>query len=283
MKQYFGIFFLVLVLIWSCAPPVGTAGKGYLLIIGGGDKPAPALREFVTLSDNKPILVITSASEVPQESGPETVQMLHDAGAQKINWIHIDSPAMANADSTVAMIADAGGIFFTGGVQERLMNRLENTAAATEILNLYFKKGGIIGGTSAGAAVMSRVMITGNELINRDTTNIFITIQKNNVETKQGFGFLDKVIIDQHFVARKRHNRLISQILEHPELLGVGIDEDTAILVYPDGKACVYGAGPVLIYNARKAKAIRTNEQGMLAARNIKIDILLAGEEFTIE
>ncbi len=283
MKRLIAMYILAFCLTWSCTPPAGTAGKGYLLIIGGGDKPAPALREFVTLSADKPILVITSASEVPQESGPETVQMLRDAGARMINWTHIDSPAMANTDSVVAMIAAAGGIFFSGGVQERLMNRLNNSRSAAEILNLYFKKGGIIGGTSAGAAVMSRVMITGNELINRDTTNIFVTIQKNNVETKQGFGFLDKVIIDQHFVARKRHNRLISQILEHPELLGIGIDEDTAILVYPDGKSRVYGTGPVLIYNARKAKAIRTNDQGMLAARNIKIDILLAGEEFIIE
>jgi cyanophycinase len=283
MKRIFSTFFLVFCLNWSCTPPAGTAAKGYLLIIGGGDKPAPALREFVVLCADKPILVITSASEVPRESGPEALQMLRDAGAQKINWIHIDSPAMANTDTVVARVAAAGGIFFTGGVQERLMDRLANTTTATEILNLYFKKGGIIGGTSAGAAVMSRVMITGNELINRDTTNIFVTIQKNNVETKTGFGFLDKVIIDQHFVARKRHNRLISQILEHPDLLGVGIDEDTAILVYPDGRAHVYGTGPVLIYNARQAEAIRTNEQGLLAARNIKIDILLAGEEFVIE
>ena len=209
--------------------------------------------------------------------------MLREAGAEKTDWIHIDSPAMANTDSVVARIAAAGGIFFTGGIQERLMNRLDSTRSAAEILDLYFKKGGVIGGTSAGAAVMSRVMITGNELINRDTTNIFTTIRKNNVETKKGFGFLDKVIIDQHFAARKRHNRLISLVLEHPELPGIGIDEDTAILVYPDGKARVYGAGPVLIYDARQASDIRTDEQGMLAAHNIRIDILLAGDEFRIE
>jgi cyanophycinase len=283
MKRYKKMYFLILCLIWFYGSLAAAAGKGYLLIIGGGDKPAPALREFVNLSKNKPILVITSASEVPQESGPETVQMLRAAGAQKINWIHIASPAMANSDSVVTMITDAGGLFFTGGVQERLMNRLDSTRSEIEILNLYFKKGGVIGGTSAGAAVMSKVMITGNELINRDTTNIFVTIQKNNVETKKGFGFLDKVIIDQHFVARKRHNRLISEVLEHPDLLGIGIDEDTAILVYPNGKFRVYGQGPVIVYNARKAKVIHADAKGMLAAKNIKIDILLAGEEYSIE
>jgi cyanophycinase len=283
MKRHIAMFFLILGMIWNYGLQAGTAGKGHLLIIGGGDKPAPALREFVALSHNKPVLVITSASEVPQESGPENVQLFHEAGAQKVNWIHITDKTMANTDSVVSLITEAGGVFFTGGDQDRLMKRLDSTRSSAEILNLYFKKGGIIGGTSAGAAVMSKVMITGNELINRDTTNIFITIQKNNVETKKGFGFLDKVIIDQHFVVRKRHNRLISEILEHPELLGIGIDEDTAILVYPDGKFHVYGDGPVLIYNARKAKAIHTNENGMLAAKNIKIDILLAGEEYKIE
>ncbi len=261
----------------------GQQGKGYLLIIGGGEKPEPALEEFVSLSANKPILVITSASGVPEESGPYMVQQFKNAGAQRVDWLHITNPEMANADSTVAQVRQAGGIFFTGGVQERLMNRLGGTRTETAILQLYFDRGGIIGGTSAGAAVMSQIMITGNELINKDSTNNFVTLQKQNVETKRGFGFLDQVIIDQHFVARKRHNRLISLVLENPKLLGVGIDENTAILVEPSGKFRVYGDGSVIVYDARKAKSIRSNEKGRLAGKDIKMDILFAGDEYRFD
>jgi cyanophycinase len=274
---------LIILMLFCCGLQARENNRGYLLIIGGGEKPEPAIKEFVTLCAGKPILVITSASGVPEESGPYMVEQFHNTGAQNVSWLHIDGPAMANADSTVARVTQAGGIFFTGGIQERLMERVGGTKTEAEILKLYFQKRGIIGGTSAGAAVMSRVMITGNELINKDTTNIFITVQKGNVETKRGFGFLNKVIIDQHFAARKRHNRLISVVLENPNLPGIGIDEDTGILVYPDGKFRVYGDGTVIVYDARKARAIRSSESGLLGGRDLKVDILLPGEEYKID
>jgi len=126
-------------------------------------------------------------------------------------------------------------------------------------------------------------MITGNELVNRDSTNIFHNIQKKNVETKRGFGFVKNAIIDQHFLMRKRHNRLISVVLEHPELPGIGIDEEGAILVYPDGHFRVYGQDAVIVYDARKAKNIRSNETGLLGAKNIKVDLLLPGDVYRIK
>lgn len=257
--------------------------KGYLLIVGGGSRPPDALKEFVTLSKGGSILVITSASGVPAESGASLVNQLIKAGAKDADWLHIDSPEMANADSVVQKIESASGIFFSGGVQERLMQRVGGTRSEAAIKRLYFERGGIIGGTSAGAAVMSEVMITGNELINKDTTDAFVTIQAKNIETKKGFGLLDQVIIDQHFVARKRHNRLISLVLEHPKLVGIGIDEDTAILVYPNHKFRVYGTGSVIIYDARKAKSIQVNKNGLLSGRKLKMDILVEGEEFHLK
>jgi len=257
--------------------------KGHLLIIGGGSKPPDAIKEFVALNKNGPILIITSASGVPQESGPAMVKQLASAGAQNVQWLHIDSPEMANADSTVQKIESSTAIFFTGGVQERLMQRLCGTRSEAAILKLYREQGGIIGGTSAGAAVMSQLMITGNELINKDTTDAFFSIQVKNIETKKGFGFLDKVIIDQHFVARKRHNRLISLVLENPNFVGIGIDEGTAILVYPNNKFRVYGKGSVFVYDARKAKSIQANKNGLLGGRNIKMDILVDGDSYKLD
>ncbi len=273
-------------LIFFCIVTGLYAGsRGYLLIIGGGNKPPQALKEFVALSKGGPILIITSASGVPDEYGPSVVKQMIDAGAAPtvVQWIHIDGPAMANADSVVAKIEASSAIFFTGGIQERLMERMGGTRSEAAISKLYFEKGGVIGGTSAGAAVMSDVMITGNELINKDTTNIFVSIQAKNVETKKGFGFLNKVIIDQHFAARKRHNRLISMMLEKPNLVGIGIDEDTAILVYPTNKFRVIGKGTVIIYDARKAKSIKVNKDGMLGGKNIKMHVLLEGDEYKLK
>jgi len=141
----------------------------------------------------------------------------------------------------------------------------------------------MIGGCSAVEAAMSEVMFTGNELVNLDSTYIFHSIQAKNVETKRGFGFIKNAIIDQHFMMRKRHNRLIAVVLEHPELPGIGIDEEAAILVYPDGRFKVYGKDAVIVYDARKAKEIRVSDQGLLGGRNIKVDLLLPGEVYSIE
>jgi cyanophycinase len=272
-----------LILILLCGLSGLFAGqKGYLVIVGGGEKPGLALEQFVTLSRNGAILVITSASGVPEESGPDMVQQLLAAGARQVQWRHIDGPDLANTDSIVQQIKSVTGVFFTGGIQARLMDRIGGTRAEAAIHALYFEKGGVIGGTSAGAAVMSKVMITGEELMNKDSTNTFVSIQSRNIETKRGFSFLDQVIIDQHFVARKRHNRLISIVLENPKLRGVGIDEDTAILVAPDGKCLVYGSGSVIVYDARKARSIQINTQGLLGGKNIRLDVFIAGDTFSI-
>jgi cyanophycinase len=275
--------FLICGIITLCQIVSAANKRGQLLIIGGGDKPLTVLQQFVAQSHNKPILIITSASSDAREAGEDMVQQLAQAGCSSSSWRHLDTPAIANSDSIVEMIERAGAVFFTGGDQDRLMNRLLGTRAEKAILQLYFDKAGVIGGTSAGAAVMSRVMITGNELINKDSTNIFTSVQAKNVETKRGFGFLDQVIIDQHFAMRKRHNRLISVVLEHPELPGIGINEDTAIWVYPNLSFCVYGEGPVIIYDARHARSVRCTEAGKLGGKNLKVDVLLPGDIGKIE
>lgn len=257
--------------------------KGHLLIVGGGRRPPDALKEFVALSQNGPILVITSASDIPQESGPAMVTEFRDAGANAVSWLHIDRSEMANADSMVQKIASAKAVFFTGGVQGRLMQRIGGTKSETAIKTLYFEKGGVIGGTSAGAAVMSQVMITGNELMNKESAQAFITIQAQNIETKTGLGLLEKVIIDQHFVAHKRHNRLISLVLENPKRVGIGIDEDTAIMVYPNYKFRVYGQNSVIVYDARRADAVQVNPNGLLGGRKIRLDVLTEGDVYQLD
>jgi cyanophycinase len=130
---------------------------------------------------------------------------------------------------------------------------------------------------------MSKVMITGDELINKDSNNAFVAIMKGNIKTIEGIGFLDNVIIDQHFIKRKRLNRLISVVLEHPDLVGVGIDESTGIQVNPDDTFEVLGEGTVVVFDARKAKTIHVDKHQNLAGRDIQMHILSSGDRFDLQ
>jgi cyanophycinase len=125
---------------------------------------------------------------------------------------------------------------------------------------------------------MSQIMVTGNELKTHDDAS-FATIEAKNVETIEGLGFLDHVTIDQHFVVRKRYNRMLSYGLENPNHMSVGIDEATAIFV--DGKkATVFGVSQVIVLRNKGAKVKTTN--GLLSATGLRLDVYLAGDSFNI-
>jgi len=129
---------------------------------------------------------------------------------------------------------------------------------------------------------MSKVMITGEELLNDDKTNAFKFIKRNNTQTIGGFGFMTNAVINQHFIKRKRLNRLFSIVLEHPNLVGIGIDESTAIVVKSDDTFEVAGESAVMVIDPRKATHIRADKNGNLSARNIQTHILLAGDRFDL-
>jgi cyanophycinase len=153
------------------------------------------------------------------------------------------------------------------------MGIVGGTAVETAILEAY-NKGATISGTSAGAAVMSKIMITGNQLKNKASS--FSTIEEGNVETSRGLGFLTNVIIDQHFLIRSRHNRLLSLVIEH-NITGIGIDESTAILVKGNDVE-VIGESQVLVIRPPKEKKT-TN--GKLGGTDLKLSVYLAGERFS--
>jgi cyanophycinase len=261
----------VLLFLVGCRYQSNNIGsRGTLLIIGGGEKPSKAIEKFIHLTGEGPILVIPSASGVPLESGPETVDLFREHGAEHVDWLFINSPEMANTDSVVDMVARARAVFFTGGVQGRLMDRVGDTRTDSVLQVLYFKKGGLIGGTSAGAAVQSEVMITGD--------GDFTVLVKDNIVTREGFGFLKNCIVDQHFVARQRNNRLLSLVIE-TGLAGIGIDEGTAILYNPDDTFDVIGDGSVLVYDPRKS-AKSPDDNNRLAIQNLTLHVLRSGQIF---
>lgn len=268
----------LLILLFSTAVRAGA--KGSLLIIGGGDRPDGLTKKFVELArgfGSGKIVIFTMASGAPEETGPAMVAEMKAAGAPEAVTYQLTRAEALKPDS--AKILDgAGGVYFTGGDQALLTAALLDTPIHERLLELY-DQGLVLSGTSAGAAVMSEVMITGNEKRTKDENSNWQTIEADNVETVRGFGFVRNAVIDQHHVTRRRNNRLISVVLERPSLFGAGIDESTAIWVRPDGKYEIVGLFQVVIYDPRKAK-IRKTEAGRLGAVGLTVHVLLPGDVY---
>jgi cyanophycinase len=229
---------------------VNATPKGHLFIIGGGERSAEMMKQFIALSEgfrSGKIVILPMASSVPEEVGPEQAIQLKNFGARNVEYYILSREDALNPES-VKLFEDVGGVFFSGGVQSRLADVLLDTPVHKMLMDFY-EAGGVIGGTSAGAAVMSEIMITGDEKRKVDEGHEFETIEADNIVTARGFGFIDKAIIDQHFIRRKRHNRLISLVAENPKLLGIGIDESTAIIVNPDDTFDVIGERSVIVYD----------------------------------
>ena len=197
-------------------------------------------------------------------------------GATNVRSLAIKSRADAGNAEIVEALASARAIFFTGGDQSRITAAILGTAAERAIRDAY-DGGAVLGGSSAGLACMSERMITGN--------GDFTVLTSGNVEVVQGLGYVTEAIIDQHFVARQRQNRLISAVLENPWLLGVGVDERTTIWVKPDRTFEVLGEGWVMVFDARKSVIRRhvTNERSNLAADALVTRILLRGDRFDLK
>jgi cyanophycinase len=274
---------ILLILLITFIDPgcFAQSSKGHLVIIGGGKRPDYVMQKIVELAGGKgaKMIVIPNASSEPLQTAQYQSKELSELGVQSDYLIF--NRNTADSDSNLKKLEGVTGIFFSGGDQSNLTRDLLGTELLEMIYKIY-NQGGVISGTSAGAAVMSEVMITGNELINTDSTNAFISILKNNIEVKPGFGFIKSAIVDQHFIKRKRHNRLISLVLENPQLPGIAIDEATSIIVYPNDSFEVLGESQVLILDAGEARNISTDRNGNLRADNIKMHLLINGDKFNI-
>ncbi len=261
--------------------------NGWLVIIGGGKRPDYVMKEIINLAggSKSQILIVPAASEDQLDSSLYARHQFETCGAENVRYIlmkkeNVDSP------ENLEVLKRSKAIFFTGGDQNRLTSFLLGTKFLEEIKKIYME-GGVISGTSAGAAVMSKIMITGDELLikeeKKDEEQGFRVIKRNNIKSAEGFGFLEKVIIDQHFIKRKRLNRLISIVIENPQLIGIGIDEETAIIVEKWKRFRVLGEGTVMIFDARKATEISEDRNGNISVRNMRVHILKSGETFDLQ
>ncbi len=271
---------LVGVALWAAmAAAQDAAPKGHLVLIGGGEKPPEVMRKFVELAGgpSAPIVAIPTASSEP-DTGAYYVKLFREEyGCTNVVSLDIHSPADARRPDYVELASRAGGIFFGGGDQVRILTAFARSPVLAAI-RAAFARGAVIGGTSAGTACQSPLMITGE--------GDFSAIRSRSVELWDGLGFFGGVVVDQHFIARQRQNRLISVILEHPEYRGVGIDEDTAAWVRPDGTFEVLGRSSVMVVDASAAKLGRQPRdagQDGLGVHGLKVHVLLPGEVFDLK
>lgn len=273
---------LCLLVLSGLATPAFSETKGYLFIIGGGDRPESMMRRFVELAGQfgtGKIIIFPMASSEPAKTGSALVAEFKGLGARQVES-HILTRKQALAAESVLVLDGAGGVFFSGGDQSRQMEVLRGTPVHRALLELY-EKGCVMAGTSAGAAVMSEVMITGDEHRKVKEGHEFETLEADNIVTVEGLGFIRTAVVDQHFVTRKRLNRLISVIAERPQLLGIGIDEETAIVVSPDEKFEVVGNKQVVIFDAAHSSVTVTPTKA-IGFRGMAMHVLLAGDLFDL-
>ena len=205
------------------SPPAGTqkpAPPGALVICGGGGLPESVRREFIRLAGGPEarIVVIPTASgdaDGPADGLAGFLEPWTKRGVASAVLLHTRSRASADEPGFTRPLEEATGVWFSGGDQSRVTEVYLGTAVE-RALHAVLGRGGVIGGTSAGAAIMSRVMITGGRA-------------KATVGT--GFGFLPGTVVDQHALRRSRLNRLLGVLADHRDLVGVAVDESTALVV----------------------------------------------------
>ena len=283
MKIYNLITVAILFSLFNLSAPAqkGSASpKGKLFIIGGGERPLALMRSLVAAAEMNSydyVIVLPMSSEYPDTSYhyfKADLEPICKNAIINFNFI----PVEVNNKNWLDSLEKAKLIFITGGDQDRFMKAVINTPVYKAIHNAY-KNGATIAGTSAGAAVMSQYMITGNELTDTVYRPTFRKIQDKNIEIKPGLGLLTTAVVDQHFIVRSRYNRLISALAKFPLLTCIGIDEATAIIVFGD-KVKVTGESQVIVMQQPNELKITTG--GLIKLKDIKFSIYTDGDEFIL-
>jgi len=253
----------------------GTPGR--LLIIGGGEDRccgAGLLERFVELcgGGNARIVLITTATGRPDQEHADYERVFRKLGVDQTIQLRLHGRADADGDAAAAILTDATGVFFTGGDQSRLRTLVGSRA--NDLLRERLSQGLIVGGTSAGATAMGHTMILSGQSPEVSATA---------VRTGPGLRLVPKVLIDMHFGARGRLPRLLSAVAADPEHLGVGIDENTAVLV--DGQSFeVLGTGVVTVADAERATVVHAaGDCDPITLFDVRLHLLPAGCVFDID
>lgn len=255
--------------------------RGALVIIGGAEDrqgDCVVLREFVRASGgvNAHIAVMTAATGLPKEVGDDYIRVFKRLGAESVQVVHTEHRDDSEREDNLRTIKESTGIFFTGGDQSRIVDFIKGTPLGKAIHHRH-EAGAVIGGTSAGAAMMPDEMIVGGASVSNPSVDA--------VSLGPGMGFLPGIVVDQHFAQRGRLGRLLAALVLQPAVLGLGIDEDTGIIVKGD-EFEVVGQGAITVVD--ETTTTHNNLEGLLkdepiALCGVKLHILPHGYRFNLK
>lgn len=255
--------------------------RGFIVAVGGAEDkigPAEILRRFVEVSGGKHarIAIIPTASRLA-DTGKRYEKLFKGIGVEEARAISFADRADASRDEWLKMLDAASGIFFTGGSQLRISTILGGTPVAKAVRKMN-ARGVAVGGTSAGAAVLSEHMIaSGDE---------GATPKVGMATLSPGFGLTNRVVIDQHFRQRDRLGRLLTALAYNPFAVGVGLDEDTAAFINPDRVIEVVGTGAITVVDASSVghSSVATTDEGKpICFTNIRVHVLTHGATYDLE
>jgi cyanophycinase len=254
--------------------------RGWIIPIGGAENKENdprILERFVAASggDSADIVVIPTASRM-HETGPRYEQLFSQLGAARVTVMDFDTRRDCQEHGRLERIEQASGIFFTGGNQLRLTTLLGGTPVA-KLIRLRNAHGVTVGGTSAGASILSEHMIASGD---EGSTMI-----AGSVRLAPGLGLTNRYIIDQHFRQRDRLGRLLTALAYNPFAVGIGLDEDTAAFIGPGDVIEVEGSGGVTIVDPSEVNfsSIDAAEEGQpVCMLGLKVHMLVAGATFDL-
>ena len=253
---------------------------GRLVIIGGAEdreRDMPILRRFVELCGGPAarIRVLSAASAMPERAWASYERAFGELGVVDCKPIPIPDREAAESAAVNDLILEADGVFISGGDQNRLMELIWETQAFRALHVAFHLRGCCMAGTSAGAAVMSRTMLAQGPAVRLP--------EKDAADLDLGLGFVPAAIIDQHFSERGRLPRLLSVLAQRPQMLGVGIDEDTALVIERGTAIEVIGQGAVTLVDGRQmttnADEIESNER--LEMLGMRLHLLPSGHRYS--
>ena len=259
-------FVLTAVLLFACA--ASAAGQsGTLIVVGGGNTgPDIVSKTLAIAGGSSAVIAVLPQASAEADAGDGSVKMWQDAGAKEAVKV-----TFADRDAAAAALKRATLIWIPGGDQNRFMKAIQGTGLDDVIRDRY-RHGVAVGGTSAGAAVLVEAMFTGDADLK--------SLKSGSTIIAPGLG-LWAVLVDQHFLTRQRDNRLLSAVLDHPDLVGIGIDESTAVIVRGDAFD-VIGKSAVVVIDARHATVDTVPAGTPVSGRGISLAILHSGQHYDL-
>jgi len=255
--------------------------KGRLIIIGGhedkeGERTILKAVAQPAHRDRGHLVIVTVASNLPEELGHEYRALFKELGVGQIDVVDIRTRDEATDQKNVEKIADAKVIFFTGGDQLRITSQIGDSPLF-QCMHECYRKGATIAGTSAGAAAMPETMLIAGA---SDKSN-----QISALEMAPGLAFMQGVVIDSHFAERGRMGRLLGAVVQNPRNIGLGIDEDTAIVVTGQERFAVIGSGAVYVVDGMGISYSSLSEQhakGIVSIDDVKLHVLGQDDQYDL-